>query len=122
MIFYESPQKLKNTLADFAKAFGGERRIALARELTKLHEEVLRGTIDDMIAYYETEAPRGEYVVILEGAGEVVDEHFWDGWDVPTHIAHYKALGHSNMDAIKAVAKDRGVPKNEIYKISLDTK
>jgi len=119
MIFYESPQKLKNTLQDFAKAFGGGRRIALTRELSKLHEEVLRGSIDDLIAHYEENQPRGEYVVILEGAKEVVTEHFWDGLTIPEHIAHYVSLGKSNMDAVKAVAKERGMAKNEVYKYTI---
>lgn len=122
MIFYESPQKLKNTLADFKKAFGGERKIALTRELSKLHEEVLRGSIDDMIAHYEDNAPRGEYVVIIEGASQVKSENFWDDWSIEQHLAHYKALGQSNMDAVKSVAKDRGVAKNEIYKIAVSSK
>lgn len=122
MIFYESPQKLKNTLADFKKVFGGERKIALTRELSKLHEEVLRGTLDRLIEHYESEAPRGEYVVILEGAREVIQENFWDSWSVTEHIEHYKAMGQGNMDAVKSVAKDRGVPKNEIYKISVENK
>ncbi len=122
MIFYESPQKLKNTLADFKKFFGGDRQAALTRELSKLHEQVLRGTLDELIAHYETEAPRGEYVVILHGATQVVTANFWDGWTVEEHLEHYKAMGKSNMDAVKAVAKDRGVPKNEIYKIAVDRK
>ncbi len=120
MIFYESPQKLKNTLADFAKTFGGERRAALTRELSKLHEQVLRGTLAELSAHYESEAPRGEYVVIIEGASEVASENFWDEWTVKEHLEHYKAMGKSNMEAVKAVAKDRGVPKNEIYKITLE--
>lgn len=119
MIFYESPQKLRNTLADFKKAFGGDRRMALTRELSKLHEEVLRGNIDDVIAHYEENQPRGEYVVILAGASQVTDEHFWDEFTIPEHIAHYVALGKSNMDAVKAVAKDRGMAKNEVYKYTI---
>ena len=70
MIFYEAPHKLRATLADLADAFGGERRIALCRELTKLHEEVIRTTLGDARARYELEAPRGEFVLILEGASE----------------------------------------------------
>ncbi len=120
MIFYESPQKLKNTLADLQKTFGGDRKAALTRELSKLHEEVLRGTLDQLILHYEEQAPRGEYVVIVEGAGEVITENFWDDWTVNEHIEHYKAMGQSNMDAIKSVAKDRGVAKNQIYKIALE--
>lgn len=117
IIFYESPQKLKNTLSDLKKYFGGERKCALTRELTKLHEQVLRGTIDDVIEYYENEAPRGEYVIIVAGTDTPPKtEAFWDGWSVAEHIAHYETMGMVSMDAIKSVAKDRGVPKNEIYK------
>ena len=116
MIFYESPQKLKNTLQDLIKTFGSDRRCALTREISKLHEQVLRGTLGELAEHYENEAPRGEYVVIIEGAKEVITENFWDHWSVEEHLEHYKAMGKSNMDAIRAVAKDRGVPKNEIYK------
>lgn len=70
MIFYEAPHKLRATLADLAETFGGERRIALCRELTKLHEEVIRTTLGDACARYGLEAPRGEFVLILEGAPE----------------------------------------------------
>lgn len=120
MIFYESPQKLKNTLSDLEKTFGPKRRIALTRELSKLHEQVLRGSIEEVISHYEENQPRGEYVLIIEGATEVVTEHFWDAWSIKEHLDHYKALGKSNMDAVKAVAKDRSMPKNEIYKYSID--
>ena len=122
MIFYESPQKLKNTLQDLIKTFGSDRRCALTREISKLHEQVLRGTLGELAEHYENEAPRGEYVVIIEGAKEVITENFWDHWSVKEHIEHYKSMGKSNMDAVKAVAKDRGVPKNEIYKVSVELK
>ena len=122
MLFYESPQKLKNTLADFKKFFGGDRQAALTRELSKLHEQVLRGTLDELIAHYEIEAPRGEYVVIIHGATRVEQHNFWDDWTVSEHLEHYKSMGKSNMDAVKSVAKDRGVPKNEIYKVSIEGK
>lgn len=122
MIFYESPQKLKNTLQDLIKTFGSDRRCALTREISKLHEQVLRGTLGELAEHYENEAPRGEYVVIIEGAKEVITENFWDHWSVEEHLEHYKAMGKSNMDAVKAVAKDRGVPKNEIYKVSVELK
>ena len=122
MIFYESPQKLKNTLQDLIKTFGSDRRCALTREISKLHEQVLRGTLGELAEHYENEAPRGEYVVIIEGAKEVITENFWDNWSVEEHLEHYKSMGKSNMDAVKAVAKDRGVPKNEIYKVSVELK
>ena len=121
MLFYESPQKLRNTLSDFRKNFGGDRRAALTRELSKLHEQVIRGTLDELCAYYETEQPRGEYVIIIEGAKEVTVSNYWDGWTVEQHLQHHRAMGKSNMEAIKAVAKERGVPKNEIYKIAVES-
>ena len=71
MVFYEAPHKLKRTLDDFKTAFGGERRIVLAREITKIHEEMLRFTIDDAIKYYEENEIKGEFVIVLEGAPKV---------------------------------------------------
>lgn len=68
LIFYEAPHKLKNTLSDMQKTFGGDRKIALVRELTKIHEEVKRCTIDEAIAYYSENNPRGEYVLVVEGS------------------------------------------------------
>ncbi len=120
MIFYESPQKLKNTLCDFAKTFGPQRKITLTRELSKLHEQVLRGSIEDMINYYQEQAPRGEYVLIVEGALPSQTPQFWDEMDIPEHITHYLAEGMDKMSAVKAVAKDRHLPKNEVYKYAIE--
>ena len=72
MIFYEAPHKLQNTLKDLCAAFGTERRISLCRELTKLHEQILRMTLGEALAYYTENDPRGEYVLVLEGAPEIV--------------------------------------------------
>lgn len=116
LIFYEAPHKLRYTLADMKEAFGGERRIALVRELTKLHEEVIRGTIDEVIAIYEVQNPRGEYVLIVEGCIEAADEdNWWDGLSVIDHVNEYINKGMSDKDAIKQAAKDRNVPKREVY-------
>ncbi len=122
MLFHEAPHKLKATLADLANAFGGERRIALCRELTKLNEEILRMTLAEAAAYYETNAPRGEYVLVVDGAGEGSTEEspFWEAMTVPEHVAHYINAGMSKKDAIKAAAKDRGLPKNDVYRQVLD--
>ncbi len=120
MIFYESPQKLKNTLSDFAKAFGAQRKMAVAREITKLHEEVLRGSIEDIIKHYEEHSPRGEYVLIVEGAIPSHLPQFWDEMSIPEHIGHYLTEGLDKMSAVKAVAKDRHLPKNEVYKYAID--
>ena len=122
MIFHEAPHKLKATLSDLRDTFGDDRRISLCRELTKLNEEVLRLTLAEAVAYYEENAPRGEYVLVVEGAqeGGSTQEVFWADMTVPDHVAHYVAQGMSKKDAIKAAAKDRGVPKNEVYQQVLD--
>ena len=115
LIFYEAPQKLRGTLQDLYDTFG-DRRIALCRELTKLYETVQRGTIGEMIAFYEQNDPRGEYVVVLEGAKEEApQEVFWEKLSVPAHVDYYIQTGMTKKEAIKAVAVDRNVPKNEIY-------
>ncbi|MBQ8893496.1 MAG: 16S rRNA (cytidine(1402)-2'-O)-methyltransferase [Clostridia bacterium] len=115
LIFYEAPQKLRNTLRDFMETFG-DRRIALCRELTKLHETVQRGTLSEMIAFYEENDPRGEYVIVLEGAAEEKQEEaFWQKLSVAAHVDYYVQTGMAKKDAIKAAAADRGVAKNEIY-------
>ena len=118
IIFYEAPHKLKGTLADLMKAFG-DRKISLCRELTKLNEEVLRMTLSEAIAYYEENQPRGEYVLVLEGASkeEQKANAFWAEMDEFAHVAYYTEQGLSKNDAIKAAAKDRGVGKSEIYNI-----
>lgn len=115
LIFYEAPQKLRNTLADLLEYFG-DRRVALCRELTKLHEEVQRGTLSEMIAYYAEKDPRGEYVLVLEGAAEKKQEEaFWQKLTVAAHVDYYVQTGMTKKDAIKAAANDRGVAKNEVY-------
>ena len=117
MILHEAPHKLKTTLADLRETLGDSRRISLCRELTKLNEEVLRLTLAEAVAYYEENAPRGEYVLVVEGAveGDSPDEAFWTALSVPDHVAYYVERGMTKKDAIKAAAKDRGVPKNEVY-------
>ena len=116
MLFHEAPHKLQATLNDLCTAFGEHRRIAICRELTKLNEEVLRTTLADAVAHYETQAPRGEYVLVVEGASDApTSANFWADMDIPTHVAYYMERGKSKMDAIKQTAKDRGVPKNDVY-------
>lgn len=124
LIFYEAPHKLRATLADLAETFGGERRIALCRELTKRNEEILRTTLSDAVRYYEEREPRGEYVLVLAGAAEATGEEYRPpvapellSLSPEEHIAHYTAAGLSRMDAIKAAARDRGMTKSELYRI-----
>ena len=114
MVFYEAPHKLKTTLADLAQAFGGERRIALCRELTKIHEEVLRLTLAEAVEYYNNNEPRGEFVLVLEGAQESSGEEI----TIEQAMAQVQKLiemGEKPTDACKAVAKETGFRKSELY-------
>ncbi len=118
MIFYEAPHKLTDTLKDLSEAFGSARRVSLCRELTKLHEEVLRMSLGAAAAYYEEQAPRGEYVLVVEGAPEKED----DVLTPEQALALVKELteqGMSKKDAVKQVAGQTGFAKNELYRLSL---
>lgn len=119
MLIHEAPHRLRETLAELAATMGEERRIALCRELTKLNEEVLRLTLGQAVAYYAENDPRGEYVLVLAGADPVAAPAFWEGLSIPAHVAHYENEGLSRKEAIKAAARDRGVPKNEVYQVML---
>ena len=116
MIFHEAPHKLKATLSDMCAEFGGDRRVSLCRELTKLNEEVMRTTLGDAVKHYNENNPRGEYVIVVEGAGESALKDDWSQMTVKQHVESYVSSGMSKMDAMKAVARDRGVSKSEIYK------
>lgn len=117
VIYHEAPHKLKATLSDMETAFGGERRISLCRELTKLNEEIMRTTLSQAVKYYTENEPRGEYVLVVEGAPESENaDLFWSELTVREHVNHYIECGMDKKDAIKAVAHDRGVAKNIIYK------
>lgn len=119
-VFHEAPHKLKATLADMCEIFGSERRISLCRELTKLNEDIHRTTLSGAVAYYEENSPRGEYVLVVEGAPEgSVSSPKIDlcSLSVEEHVAHYIDSGMTQKDAIKATARDRGVPKNDIYMV-----
>ena len=115
LIFYEAPQKLRGTLADLLEHLG-DRKAALCRELSKLYETVQRGTLSEMITFYEQKDPRGEYVIVVEGATEEKkEEAFWEKLTLFAHVDYYIQTGLSKKDAVKAAAADRGVPKNEVY-------
>ena len=123
MIFHEAPHKLRNTLSDLAEAFGGSRRIALCRELTKLNEQVERTTLAGAMEIYTAKEPRGEYVLVIEGASESAESSaFWQEMSIQEHVRHYVDTGMSEKDAIKAAAKDRGVHKNEVYSVVVEQK
>lgn len=120
LIFYEAPHKLRATLVDMCDAFGGERRISLCRELTKINEEIMRTTLAEASRYYEANEPRGEYVLIVEGSsGEIISDEVaaLNSLSPGEHIEKYIAEGMTKMDAIKRAARDRGMTKSELYKI-----
>lgn len=117
MIFYEAPHKLTDTLKDLLETFGAERSISLCRELTKLHEEVLRLNLGEAVAYYEENAPRGEYVLVVAG-GELEEKQS----DLPAALKRMQTLmteGLSRKDAAKQVSKETGIPKNTLYDAGL---
>ena len=116
LIYYEAPHKLRQTLGDLARALGGGRSAALCRELTKLHEEVLRGTLDELNALYETTEPRGEYVIVIEGAAPVQQE------EMTLEQAAELARGYANggmklSEACKTAAQAAGVSRKELYRL-----
>ena len=116
MVFYEAPHKLRATLRDMLSAWG-DRELALCRELTKLHEETVRTTLSAACAFYEENEPRGEYVLVIRGAEE--EEH---GITVEEALALVRALqegGSSLKDAVKRVAADHGLSKNELYDLAI---
>ena len=118
MIFYEAPHKLKNTLADFKKYFGGERRISFCRELTKIHEQVLIMSLDEAITYYNENDPRGEFVLVIEGAEIKKQDLTLD--DCLELMLESVRSGKSKNDAAKLVSKQSGYRKNELYKLLID--
>lgn len=119
MVFYEAPHKLKATLDDFIEFFGSERKISLCRELTKIHEEVLRFTLDEAKEYYKLREPKGEYVLVLEGAGEIKEDRI-SIEEALRQIEKLVVMGERPVDACKAVAKESGFKKSELYSAFCD--
>ena len=118
MIFYEAPHKLLTTLTDMVEVFGGDRPISLCRELTKLHEEVVRTTLGEAVARYSEAPPKGEFVLIVAGAAEETREVPSDT-DAAARVAQLMTEGVSRKDAVKQTAKELGLSKNAVYDIAL---
>ena len=120
IIIYEAPHHLVRTLSELAETLGGDRRLTICRELTKRHEEKMQTTLAESLAYYETQEPRGEYVLIIEGKSRALIEEEqragWEAMSVEEHMAHYESQGIDRKEAMKLVARDRGVSKRDIYK------
>lgn len=123
IIIYEAPHHLVRTLQELHDTLGGDRRLTICRELTKLHEEKLQMTLADSLSYYEVNEPRGEYVLIIAGRSrEEMKKEEQAGWEtlsLEEHMAHYESQGIDRKEAMKRVAKDRGVSKRDIYQALL---
>ena len=121
LIFYEAPHRLLSTLTFLLDSFG-DRNIAACRELTKIHEEIVRGKLSEVIEHFKINSPRGEFVLVLDGLSEEEIEResraSWEGLSIEEHIIKYMEDGFSKKDSIKMVAKDRKLQKNEVYKFS----
>lgn len=118
IIIYEAPHHLVRTLGDLAETLG-ERRITLCRELTKKYETVMPTTLAGALEYYESQEPRGEYVLVIEGKsrGEKRREEIaaWEDMSIEEHMARYESQGMERKEAMRQVAKDRGLPRREVY-------
>ncbi len=119
MVFYEAPHKLLNTLQDMAAVFGADRPISLCRELTKLHEEVVRTTLGAAVEKYTETAPKGEFVLVIAGAPQTQQEVASEE-DAAAMVSRLMAEGLSRKDAIKQTAKDLKLPKNVVYDAALN--
>ena len=123
IIIYEAPHHLVRTLQELHDTLGGDRRLTICRELTKRHEEKLQMTLTDSLSYYEVNEPRGEYVLIIAGRSrEEMKKEEQAGWEtlsLEEHMAHYESQGIDRKEAMKRVAKDRGVSKRDIYQALL---
>ncbi len=114
-LLHEAPHKLRTTLSDLCDTLGGDRRIALCRELTKLNEEVLRMTLSEAVAYYKEKEPRGEYVLVVEGGTAVCAEQPEERSPEELVAYYIETTGCTKNDAIKAAAKKLGLSRNEVY-------
>lgn len=119
LIVYEAPHRLLKTLRELESTLGGKRHITVCRELTKRHETAYRATISEACAFYEENEPKGECVLVIEGRSreEMKKEAQmkWEEMPLEEHMEHYESQGMSRKDAMKAVAKDRGISKRDVY-------
>ena len=122
IILYEAPHRLVRTLAELLEALG-DRRMTVCRELTKKHETVFAATIAQALEYYKNTEPKGECVLVIEGKSrrELEEEAkaSWDDISIPEHMENYLSQGVEKKEAMKLVAKDRGISKREVYQALL---
>ena len=123
IILYEAPHRLVRTLSQLLENLG-DRRISVCRELTKTHETVFRTTVSEALSYYETEEPRGEYVLVIEGKSRMEiqqeQERSWEAVSIEEHMKRYLDGGTDKKEAMKLVAKDRGMKKRDVYQYLLN--
>ena len=121
MIFYEAPHKLLRTLEDMKEYFGGDRPIAVVREITKLHEQTLRTTLDGALTHFTETPPKGEFVLVVGGAPEVAEEEVTPEQALEI-VQRYRDEGKSLKEACTLAARDTGFGKNELYSLALENK
>ena len=123
IILYEAPHHLVSTLEELYEALGN-REISICRELTKRHEEVRKTTLEDVLSYYKDHEPRGEYVLVVAGRDrremEMQAQKAWEEMSLEEHLAIYETQGMARKEAMKQVAKDRGISKREVYQALLE--
>lgn len=123
IILYEAPHRLVRTLSELLENLG-DRRISVCRELTKTHETVFRTTVSEALSYYETEEPRGECVLVIEGKSRMEiqqeQERSWEAISIEEHMKRYLDGGTDKKEAMKLVAKDRGMKKRDVYQYLLN--
>ena len=123
IILYEAPHRLVRTLSELLENLG-DRRISVCRELTKTHETVFRTTVSEALSYYETEESRGEYVLVIEGKSRMEiqqeQERSWEAVSIEEHMKRYLDGGTDKKEAMKLVAKDRGMKKRDVYQYLLN--
>lgn len=123
IVLYEAPHHLRALLDDLIMTLGGARRIALCRELTKKFEEVRIMSLKEAVSLYSEKEPRGEYVLVIEGPGfealALQEQESWTDIPIPDHVKIYMDQGLDKKEAMKRVAKDRGIPKSEVYRALL---
>ena len=123
IVLYEAPHHLKKTLQELRDTLGN-RSLSICRELTKRYEEVQRTTLDDALSFYQQQEARGEYVLVICGkpADELEREKqkAWEALTLTDHMAHYESQGIPRKEAMRLVAKDRGISKREVYQMLLE--
>ena len=123
IVLYEAPHRLVRTLGELYETLG-DRRAALCRELTKKHETAFRTTIKGLLDFYEKEKPLGECVLVIEGKSRLEiqkeSQKAWGKMSIEEHMEFYESQGNMRKDAMKLVAKDRGMTKREVYQYLLE--